>query len=401
LPLHEAKKLVKALCNQLVKKGHTQAARQTMSFAASFWNFHNADIPGKGEMRFKRGERPVAVSKKIVFEVIPHNADIYKLADVALGYSYRDSLKNKLLGLRNRAIILFLWQSGIRVNALCRLKHRHVKPYVEGRITWEFLRQECKECNVEYWQSMGLKLSELPPLFLKVTPQIDTKIGAYGLSYYVTFLHHEGFRALKDWLKLRTEIYGPLRDEDYLFVRYDFKNNRLSDRPLDQNLINHMIKVVTGRAGMYGHRLWTHVLRKSFRKVLRGGMVDEETAEALMGHKLPRSQGNYFDCHDIVEIARKYMACDWTRGQISRLNGLQRQVEEQAKTIEQLPRELKFYKSQAELFQRQRQQNQEEIKELKKMVKQLSQRLSELQAATTEVLKAKKFLGWLGEGEEE
>jgi len=225
LPLHEAKKLVKTLCNQLVKKGHTQAARQTMSFAASFWNFHNADIPGKGEMRFKRGERPVAVSKKIVFEVIPHNADIYKLADVALGYSYRDSLKNKLLGLRNRAIILFLWQSGIRVNALCRLKHRHVKPYVEGRITWEFLRQEFKECNVEYWQSMGLKLSELPPLFLKVTPQIDTKIGAYGLSYYVTFLHHEGFRALKDWLKLRTEIYGPLRDEDYLFVRYDFKNN--------------------------------------------------------------------------------------------------------------------------------------------------------------------------------
>jgi len=95
------------------------------------------------------------------------------------------------------------------------------------------------------------------------------------------------------------------------------------------------------------------------------------------------------------------MACDWSRGQISRLNGLQRQVEEQTKTIEQLQRELKFYKSQAELFERQRKQSQQEIKELKKMVKQLSQRLTELQVATADVLKAKKVISWLGASEEE
>jgi len=34
--------------------------------------------------------------------------------------------------------------------------------------------------------------------------------------------------------------------------------------------------------------------------------LDEDTKEALMGHSLPGSRGNYFDLHDIDEIAGKY-----------------------------------------------------------------------------------------------
>jgi hypothetical protein len=53
--------------------------------------------------------------------------------------------------------------------------------------------------------------------------------------------------------------------------------------------------------------MWSRLLRKSFRKVLNQSDIDEDTKEAIMGHKLPGSRGNYFDSHDHDEIAGKYM----------------------------------------------------------------------------------------------
>jgi len=342
LPTVEAKKLIRVVCNNLMAKGHTAAARQTISFAKSFYNFHHEDR----EIKFKRHEKPQVISKKIVHETIPHNSDVYKLSDVALGLRYRDNEKNKLLGSRNQAITLFLWQSGVRVNALCKLRYKDVKDYVEGRLNFQYLSQEFKEANIEYWENLGLKLNELPPLFLKVTPDLDTKIGSYGLSYYVTFLHHTGFEALKQWIDARVQATGkPLEPQDYLFVGFDFQNNKIGEKPLTTHLINHMIKTVAGRSGMNGERIWVHVLRKSFRKVLRASpTMDEETREALMGHKLRGSQGNYFDYHDIVQVAKLYMECDWSQGSGTKINGLTRQVETQDQTIKNLETELQKYK---------------------------------------------------------
>jgi site-specific recombinase XerD len=344
LPVPTAKNIVRLVCNELAGEGYMQAARQTLSFAKSFYNYHNEDY-GK-ELKFKRSERPIVTSKKISREMIPHNSDIYKLADVAQGLKYRDNTRNRLLGLRNRAIILFLWASGVRVNTLCKLRYKHIKDYIEGKLSFKFLKEQFKEANIEYWESLGLKISELPPLFLKVTPELDSKIGSYGLNYYVTFLNREAFQALKEWLTARAEAAGkPIGPEDYVFVAFDFSKNKLGEKPLTSHLVNHMLKTVAGRAGMDGQRLWVHVLRKSFRKVLRANpILDDETREALMGHKLPRSQSNYFDYHDIIDVARKYLQCDWTAGEHSKLNGLTKQVDEQAETIKRLQAELEHYK---------------------------------------------------------
>jgi hypothetical protein len=41
--------------------------------------------------------------------------------------------------------------------------------------------------------------------------------------------------------------------------------------------------------------------------------LDEDTKEALMGHRLPGSRGNYFDYHDIDEVREKYLRIDWSR----------------------------------------------------------------------------------------
>jgi site-specific recombinase XerD len=344
LSVKEAKNIVRVVCNELAEKGHPNGARQTLIFAKGFFNYHNEDS-GK-EIRFKRSEKPVAVSRKISIEMIPHNSDIFKLADVALGLRYKDNVKNKLLGLRNRAIILTLWSSGVRVNALTKLRMGHVRDYLEGKANFQYLKEQFKECNIEYWESLGLKLNELPPLFLKVTPDLDSKIGSYGLSYYVTFVNQEAFRALKAWIEAREQITGRvLNNDDFIFVAFDFKNNKLGLKPLTSHLVLHMLKTVAGRSGMNGERIWVHVLRKSFRKVLRACVtMDDETRESLMGHKLRGSQQNYFDVHDIIQIAKKYMECDWTQGAASKLNGLSTQVQTQEETIKKLQGELEEYK---------------------------------------------------------
>jgi len=57
---------------------------------------------------------------------------------------------------------------------------------------------------------------------------------------------------------------------------------------------------------------WPHCLRKAFRKVLNSSDIDEDTKEALMGHKVPGSRHNYFDYHDIEEIERKYMRLNFS-----------------------------------------------------------------------------------------
>jgi hypothetical protein len=71
--------------------------------------------------------------------------------------------------------------------------------------------------------------------------------------------------------------------------------------------------------------------------------MDDETREALMGHKLRASQGNYFDYHDIIAIAKNYMACDWSRGNVSKIVNLSTKVENQAETIKQLQTQLEGY----------------------------------------------------------
>jgi hypothetical protein len=68
-------------------------------------------------------------------------------------------------------------------------------------------------------------------------------------------------------------------------------------------------------AGLNPEGIWTHCLRKAFRKVLNNSDLDEDTREAVMGHKLPGSRGSYFDAHDVDEIEKKYLKCNFSRSE--------------------------------------------------------------------------------------
>lgn len=94
--------------------------------------------------------------KKAAYERVPTKEEMYRIIDMATS-------------MRDKAILLVLFQSGIRENALCSLKYGHVKRQLEkGKV----------------------------PLRLRITPEIDSKIVGYGLDYYDTFLQYEAIEAL-------------------------------------------------------------------------------------------------------------------------------------------------------------------------------------------------------------
>jgi integrase len=345
---HDAKTLVRKIVNNIATEGFTQGARQTQIFAKQFYNYHNEDL-GR-ELKFKRSEKPKTIQKKIGIEVIPDRSQIYKMAASALGQAYKGNVKNTFLGYRNRALTLCLWQSGIRVNAICRLRYGMVKNNLYPTIK--------------------------VPVPLKITQDIDTKISAYGLGYYCTFLADSAAKALREYLDVRVEITGhTLKDEDYLFATLD-ERNQVTDKPMKRHMVLHAVKVSAGRAGLKYIGIWTHVLRKSFRKVLNSCIyIDEDTREALMGHKLPGSRGNYFDVHDIGEISEKYMKADWTEGAPSRLNGLEKTVTIQEDTIKKLELEKEQFKARITKMELEKSGLEERMINIEKIVKELKQSL--------------------------
>jgi len=311
----EAKRIVRLAISPLLERNQQRGARQLISYAKAFYNFHNEDR----ELKFKRTELPKITAKKIKLEIIPDNAMVYQIADAALGLQTTKHGRFRQLVKRNRAIILCLWQSGVRNNCLRNWTWRMVKDQIYPTVK--------------------------VPVHLKITTDIDSKISGYGLNYYYTFLHDEAAQALREWLDERISMGWTPKDSDPLLVAYDFKSSKFKNEKVDTHTVVHLVKTCARRAGLKAEGIWPHVLRKSFRKVLNRSSLDEDTKEALMGHKLPGSRQNYFDVHDIDEVAQKYMSCDFTRTGSSKINGMRNELDRLKDENETLRAELRKLKS--------------------------------------------------------
>ncbi|TMI28070.1 hypothetical protein E6H36_01835 [Candidatus Bathyarchaeota archaeon] len=235
----QAKTLIKRVWQFYIQHGKHSYARTVSITMRGFFEAHDR------ELRFKRSEKVRSARLvKINIEHIPNKAEVYRMADVAGS-------------LRNRAIVLCLYQSGVRPGCLCNWNYGLVS------------QQLYPEIN--------------SPVQLKITPNLDNKLNLYGLPYYITFLAEESV---------------------------DPKS------------------------------VWPKVLRKSFRKTLNAtDSLDEDTKEALMGHRLPGSRGNYFDYHDLDEVREKYLAVDWSRdgGNVTRMKELDKankDLEERVSSLE-------------------------------------------------------------------
>lgn len=287
LPPDEAKKTVFSVADAIRKEGSQAMAKRVVIAAKGFFDVNKKPFELDKLEKKKYYSVP---RKKIRYEVIPNKDQVYKMADAAL------SLK---AGLRNKAMILCLFQSGVRENCLCR--------WIYGM----FKDQLYPEVRV--------------PVKLVITSEMDTKLLSYDLGYYITFLQREAAEALRAYLDYRRQRGWQPKENDVVFVT---ESTASRGEPLRPENIWEVIKQpqVASAAGIDPHGMWVRLLRKAFQKVLNQSDIDEDTKEAIMGHKLPGSRGNYFDIHDHEEIAAKYMRCQFDRtaaiGQDPQTSGL-------------------------------------------------------------------------------
>jgi integrase len=261
MPDDEVTQTITHTVRAVAEEGKKAFARNIMDSAKSLFLFHDLDIKLKSFAHLRGGKRTSE-------QIIPKPSDIYRMADTAGTFSTR-----------NKALILCLFQSGVRTSCITRWNFGMVR---------EFLYPD-------------LRL----PVQLKITSELDTKLPSYGLGYYVTFLGKEAAEALRDYIEQRKKEGWKPKESDIIFVTAG-PSPRFRGEPLGISHIDEMMKRVARRSGLDPRGIWPYCLRKSFRKVMNNAPIDEDTKEALMGHTLPNSRTNYFDYHDLPEIARKY-----------------------------------------------------------------------------------------------
>src|SRR5712692_1411942 len=267
----DVKVLTRRVANWYLQKGKGVWAKQIVITMKGFLEANDR------KLEIRRADRIRApVRKKVVNEYIPNKMDIYRMADNAGS-------------LRNRTVLLCLFQAGVRVSCLCNWTYELVKDqlYPEIRV----------------------------PLRIKVSPAMDTKLNLYGLSYYVTGVQGEAAELLREYLGMRKRGGWIPQSSDPIFVT-ERTGGPLAN--LRREGVWLIVKNIARRSGIKPESIWVHCIRKSFRKVLNATpQIDEDTKEALMGHKLPGSRGNYFDFHDEDEVMTKYMRANFGRNALA------------------------------------------------------------------------------------
>lgn len=263
----EIKTLIRRVVNWYLQQGKSVWAKQVAITMKGFLEAHDR------ELEFKRSEKiRTPPRKKVAIEHVPTKTEAFQLAENAGS-------------LRNKAIILCLFQSGVRVSCLCN--------WTYGLVADQ------------------LALNAASPVKIRVTPNMDTKLSLYGLTYYITGLQTDAARAIADYVDTRKKNGWNPRPSDPLFV---VDNPMAGQQKIRREAVWRIVKSSAKRAGISPETVWVHCLRKSFRKVLNATpQIDEDTKEALMGHKLPGSRGSYFDYHDEDEVMAKYMRADFSR----------------------------------------------------------------------------------------
>jgi integrase len=271
LPRDEVAGMIQDFCDKLSDRGRRSMASNAIKALKSFLKANGFKVEDMElEDSYKAMKRP---------EYVPSKEEVYRMASVC--------------GLKWRAIILCLFQSGLRNSALRALTYGMLKDQIESgiipirvHVTGELRRivpDACKE-GVDYW----------------------------------TFFGAEACEALRQYIEWRREKYGKI-DEDELLFPSESRTLPLEERlrtPMNQWHLTKIVKEAARRAGIKRWRdVRAHSLRKTFRAVLDAGYVDggqmaEDDKEYLMGHKLPGAKEPYHNAN-IDILAERYMKLRW------------------------------------------------------------------------------------------
>lgn len=287
---------------------HYASARRLFYVVRRFF-----ELNGK-ELNFSRTEKRSLLQrkpKKIARQFIPTREDIYRMVDAVADKGSRQQT-------RARALLLCLWQSGVRASCLCSWTYGIFKDQL-----WP---------NIHV--PMQIKVVANRPEGV-VNCAEDTKLSSYNVGYYYTFLHKEAGEALKTYLEERMQDGWQPKPGDVVFVT---EGTVKKGDPLTAQHLVGIVKRAADQIGIDPDSIWTHCLRKAFRKTLYRGGVDPDVAKALMGHKLPASRGSYFDYNDVEFAAHKYMCGFWSRIKVDRIRELEDEMGELRKERQQRER---------------------------------------------------------------
>jgi len=202
---------------------------------------------------------------RITPEYIPTKSEVYSMADSACS-------------LRDRAIILTLFSTGLRNSTLRAIRYKDVA---------EEIKKDYSNIMIPVYPEMKA---------------IEPNACKGGKPYY-TFTCDEATQALKLYIREREEKHGGFNNSEPLFcTEYNqLQKDERRKRPLTSRELQIVVKSAAKRAGI-GHweAVHPHCLRKSFETVLHsplvdGGNLDTEVHLFLIGHSLPGSQDPYFD----------------------------------------------------------------------------------------------------------
>lgn len=214
-------------------------------------------------------------------EYIPTKKEIYAMANAA------GSTKN-------RAIILTLWSTGLRISTLTALNISDIQ-------------KELDEGHDNLHIPVYPEMKEREPDACK------------GLIPYYSFTSQEATTALKTYLAEREEQLGK-NHLDYPLFHSDWHLWNISERSSKRLGRRGIGKIVKNAAKYSGIPEWEHVsnhcLRKAFESVLRdqtidGGRLDKGTQEFFFGHILSGSQDTYYDKSKIEYHRDEYSKLDF------------------------------------------------------------------------------------------
>jgi len=216
-------------------------------------------------------------------EYIPKKHEIYAMADSACS-------------LRDRAIILTLYSSGLRNSSLRALLYRDVE---------DELKRGVDNIMIPVYPEMKL---------------IEPNACKNNIPYY-TFICEEATQALKLYLREREEKYGKISPNDPLFASdyNQISKNKRTSKIMSARQLQNVVKSAAKRAGVPQWRYVTpHCLRKAFETVLHselinGGRLDPKIQEFFMGHVLPGTQDAYFNKIDVEYLRAEYAKLNFGR----------------------------------------------------------------------------------------
>ena len=271
LPVSTIVEKIQGFCDEYNDRGRKSSASNAMKAMRSFLKSNGFKVKElELEDSYNAMKRP---------EYVPTKEEVYRMAQVS--------------GLKWRAVVLCLFQSGLRNGAIRALTYGMLRDQIEGNdvpirvhVTGALRRivpDACKE-GVDYW----------------------------------TFFGPEACEALRQYVNWRRERDGILSDHNVLFPS-DSKSYTKENRvitPMTQTQLTRIVKNSAKNAGLKEWRsVRAHSLRKTFRMVLDmgyidGGQIAEDDKEYLMGHRLPGAKEPYHNANVNV-LGERYNRLRW------------------------------------------------------------------------------------------